>query len=262
MRHRATGARVEESERLESADHRRKRWLFVHCGLFAIVTLFNVGTWILMRFEPQAPIDRRATEGFWPGWLMVTWGSLLAVHALFVWFRRLAARHAGTGVWSGQSGRVVRTVLFTDIVGSTDRAVRMGDRRWSELLDRHDRLAASTVGRFGGAIVKHTGDGLLALFSTPRDAISCARDLRSGLEGEDLAIRAGVHTGEVEPRGQDVGGIGVHIASRVMAAAGASEIVVSRTVRDLLSGSGIVFADRGSHELKGLEGRWQLFSVE
>ncbi len=157
--------------------------------------------------------------------------------------------------------RVLATVLFTDIVGSTQRAAELGDRRWRELLNVHDELARRLVEQWGGRLVKTTGDGVLATFDGPGRGIGCAATLRDELRGIGTQIRAGLHTGEVELRGDDVGGIAVHIAARVMAAAGAGEIVVSRTVRDLVAGSGVVLQDRGSQRLKGVEGDWQLFGV-
>jgi class 3 adenylate cyclase len=152
-------------------------------------------------------------------------------------------------------------VLFTDIVGSTERARSVGDRRWGKLLDTHDRLARDLVGRFGGRLVKSTGDGVLAIFDRPGRAIRCATSLRDRLREVGLEIRAGLHTGEVQVRGADIGGIAVHIAARVMAAAGSGEILVSGTVRELVTGSDYVLEDRGAHTLRGMTGRWQLFAV-
>jgi class 3 adenylate cyclase len=157
--------------------------------------------------------------------------------------------------------RVLATVLFTDIVGSTERAARLGDRRWRELLGAHDDLARRVVEEFQGQLVKTTGDGILATFDGPGRGIGCAAALRDELRGLGLRIRAGLHTGEVELRDGDVGGIAVHLAARVMATAGAGEILVSRTVRDLVVGASIAVEDRGSHALKGIEGAWQLFAV-
>jgi class 3 adenylate cyclase len=154
--------------------------------------------------------------------------------------------------------RVLATVLFTDIVGSTERARELGDRRWRELLDRHDATARAQLERFQGRLVKTTGDGLLATFDGPARAIRCATSLREQLP---VLIRAGLHTGEVELRGDDVGGIAVHIGARVAALAGASEVLVSRTVKDLVAGSGIEFTDRGVHTLKGVPDEWQLYAV-
>ena len=159
------------------------------------------------------------------------------------------------------STRVLATVLFTDIVGSTERAAELGDRRWRELLQVHDDLAGRLVDRFGGRLVKTTGDGILATFDGPGRALGCAAALREELRGIGTQIRAGVHAGEVELRDGDVGGIAVHIAARVLAAASPGEVLVSRTVRDLVTGSDTVLEDRGAHHLKGVEGTWQLFAV-
>jgi class 3 adenylate cyclase len=157
--------------------------------------------------------------------------------------------------------RVLATVLFTDIVASTERASRLGDRRWRELLNTHDELARRLVEEFGGRLVKTTGDGLLATFDGPGRGIRCAAALRDELGGIGVQLRVGLHTGEVELRDGDVGGIAVHIAARVMAAAGPGEILTSRTVRDLTVGSDIVLDDRGTQSLRGVEGTWQLFAV-
>jgi class 3 adenylate cyclase len=157
--------------------------------------------------------------------------------------------------------RVLATVLFTDIVGSTERASRMGDRRWRELLNVHDEVARRLVEEFHGQLIKTTGDGILATFDGPGRAVGCAAGLRDELHGIGLQIRAGLHTGEVEQRDGDVGGIAVHIAARVMAAAAPDEILTSRTVRDLVVGSDIALDERGSQPLKGVDGTWQLFTM-
>src|SRR5918992_1693404 len=161
----------------------------------------------------------------------------------------------------GRTGRGLATVLFTDIVGSTDRAQEIGDVRWREVLDRHDRTARRLVEQEQGELIKTTGDGILALFEAPGRAISCARELSRDLRELGIGIRAGIHTGEVEFRGDDVGGIAVHIAARIMDAARPDEILVSRTVRDLVAGSETDLVDRGTHGLKGVAEDWQLFAV-
>jgi class 3 adenylate cyclase len=160
-----------------------------------------------------------------------------------------------------EPNRVLATVLFSDIVGSTEQASQLGDRRWRELLNVHDELARRLVEEFGGRLVKTTGDGLLATFDGPGRGIRCAAALRDELGGIGVQLRVGLHAGEVELRDGDVGGIAVHIAARVMAAARPGEILVSRTVRDLIVGSDIVMDDRGTHPLRGVEGTWQLFAV-
>jgi len=160
-----------------------------------------------------------------------------------------------------ESDRVLCTLLFTDIVSSTQTAAAMGDRRWRELLDEHDRLFRSTLQRQRGNEVNTTGDGFVATFDGPARAIRCAKTLVETAKGLGFEIRAGVHTGECELRGDDVGGIAVHVAARVMSEAGPSEVLVSSTVKDLVAGSGIMFDDRGWHMLKGLDEKYQLFSV-
>ena len=160
-----------------------------------------------------------------------------------------------------ESDRVLCTLLFTDIVSSTQTAAAMGDRRWSELLDEHDRLFRQTLQRHRGNEVNTTGDGFVATFDGPARAIRCAKTLTETARGIGFQIRAGVHTGECELRGDDVGGIAVHVAARVMSEAGPSEVLVSGTVKDLVAGSGIMFDDRGFHMLKGLDEKYQLFAV-
>jgi class 3 adenylate cyclase/alpha-beta hydrolase superfamily lysophospholipase len=167
-----------------------------------------------------------------------------------------------TGVRGGvATDRVLTTVLFTDIVGSTERAARSGDRSWHELLDSHDAMARGELRRFRGREVKTTGDGILATFDGPARAIRCAQSICAGARQLSLEVRAGLHTGEVEVRGDDVGGIAVHLAQRVSSHAGPNEVFVSRTVVDLVAGSGLEFEDRGVHELKGIDGMWGLFAV-
>jgi class 3 adenylate cyclase/pimeloyl-ACP methyl ester carboxylesterase len=157
--------------------------------------------------------------------------------------------------------RALATVLLTDIVGSTQRAVALGDRGWRDLLERHDQTLHRQLQRFRGRLVKSTGDGVLAVFDGPARAIRYAAAVRDALRSLDVEIRSGIHTGEVELRGDDVAGIAVHIAARVEAQARPGEILVSRTVADLVAGSGLEFEDRGEHELKGVPGRWRLFAV-
>lgn len=157
--------------------------------------------------------------------------------------------------------RQLSTVLFTDIVDSTGKAERLGDRRWAAVLDLHDGTARDVIERTGGKLIKTTGDGVLATFDGPGRAIRGAIGLQDELARMDVRIRAGIHTGEVELRGDDVGGIAVHLAARIMAAAAPGEIAVSNTVRDLVIGSDIAFQDRGAHALKGIGGRWQVYSV-
>jgi pimeloyl-ACP methyl ester carboxylesterase len=157
--------------------------------------------------------------------------------------------------------RVLATVMFTDIVGSTAEAARLGDRAWRELLDRHDERVAAEVKRGRGTVVKTTGDGVLATFDGPARAIETATRLARRLPELGVRIRAGLHTGECERRGADVGGMAVHIGARIGARAEPGEVLVSSTVKDLVVGSGIEFADRGNAELKGVPGEWRLFAV-
>ena len=158
--------------------------------------------------------------------------------------------------------RVLATVLFTDLVDSTGLAAGMGDRRWHRVLVEHQELVRRQLARFGGREVKTTGDGFLATFDGPARAIRAADAIGAGVRDQGLEVRAGLHTGEVELLGDDIGGIAVHIAARVLAKAGAGEIVCSRTVKDLVAGSGFAFAERGTHRLKGVPDSWQLYAVE
>jgi class 3 adenylate cyclase len=163
---------------------------------------------------------------------------------------------------SARADRVLSSVLFTDIVASTERAADLGDHRWRQLLEAHDGTASELVRSWRGEVVKTTGDGLLATFDGPGRALRCAIELIPALHRHNLAIRSGVHFGEIERRsGGDVGGIGVHIAARTMALAGPGEIVCTRTVKELALGAGIDFDDRGTHTLKGVPDEWQLFAV-
>jgi pimeloyl-ACP methyl ester carboxylesterase len=157
--------------------------------------------------------------------------------------------------------RVLATVMFTDIASSTEHAAQMGDRRWRELLDEHDAIVIRLVDQYKGRYIKHTGDGCLATFDGPGRAVQCASAIRTSVQRLAIDVRAGLHAGEVELRGDDVGGIAVHIGARVCALADAGEILVSRTVKDLVIGSGLAFADRGEHELKGVPGEWQIYAL-
>jgi class 3 adenylate cyclase len=158
--------------------------------------------------------------------------------------------------------RVLATIMFTDVVGSTDQVAGMGDRRWSELLATHDDLTRGELERFRGRAIQTTGDGFLATFDGPGRAVRCACAIRDAVHAIGIRVRGGLHTGEIELRGDDIGGIAVHIAQRVEALAQPDEVLVSRTVADLVGGSGMRFADRGTHTLKGVPNPWQLFAVE
>jgi class 3 adenylate cyclase len=168
----------------------------------------------------------------------------------------------GSRAAPAQSHRALRTVLFTDMVASTERAAAAGDERWRAVLQRFGEITADLTQRFGGMVVKSTGDGYLATFDCPTQAMRCAEALRGDAETLGIEIRAGIHTGECELLDADIGGIAVHIAARICGQAGAREILVSRTVRDLVVGSGTGFEDRGSVELRGVPGTWQLLAVD
>jgi pimeloyl-ACP methyl ester carboxylesterase len=183
------------------------------------------------------------------------WGEVTTVLSLLEEF---LTGHPST---PKQSERVLATVLFTDIVDSTASAAALGDSAWRQVLDRHDKISQNAVADCGGRLVKGTGDGVLATFDAPARGLRCADTLRSALSDAGIAIRAGVHTGEVELRGDDVAGIGVHIAARVAALAGAGELLASRTVKDLVAGSDYAFSSRGVHSLKGVPEEWELLAV-
>jgi class 3 adenylate cyclase len=170
------------------------------------------------------------------------------------------ARFAGRAVESAVT-RVLTTLLFTDIVGSTNRAVELGDRRWTTALDIHDAIAKRILDRHRGTLVNTTGDGLLVTFEGPGDALRCGSNLRDALADAGIEIRTGVHVGEVERRGDDVGGIAVHLAARVMEIAQAGEVLVSSVVPLLMSGSDTEFQERGEHHFKGIPGSWLLYAA-
>jgi class 3 adenylate cyclase len=163
--------------------------------------------------------------------------------------------------FSGELERVLATVLFTDIVESTRNVAEIGDKRWRHVLDSHDQLAHQIISKHRGILVKNTGDGILATFDGPGRAVRCALALGSATKQIGLPLRAGLHTGEIEIRGKDIGGIAVHAAARVMAQSAANEVLVSRVVTDLVAGAGLRFSERGSFELKGLPGKWDLFAA-
>jgi class 3 adenylate cyclase len=158
--------------------------------------------------------------------------------------------------------RILATVLFTDVVGSTKKAAGLGDRPWTRLLERHNATVRAIIARYRGTEVNTTGDGFLATFDGPARAVKCAQSICEAVRPFGLEVRAGCHTGEIELLGSDVGGIAVHIGARVAALAGPSEVLVSSTVKDLVAGSGLTFIDRGEHRLKGVPGSWRLYAVE
>jgi class 3 adenylate cyclase len=173
----------------------------------------------------------------------------------------LAERFFTGAVHSGTPDRVLATVLFTDIVGSTERAAELGDREWRAALERHDALVATLVAEHGGRVVKNIGDGALSTFDGPARAVSCAEALCGAVGDLGLELRAGVHTGECEAIGDDLGGLAVHIGARVGALAGPNEVLVSGTVKDLVVGSSMHFSERGEHELKGVPGSWRVYAL-
>jgi pimeloyl-ACP methyl ester carboxylesterase len=239
--------------------------MFLEIDVRAVLPTINVPTLVMHRRGDRV-VNRRAGE-----WMAAQIPGARYVELQgqdhFPWFGDTAAfldeveefltghRHVA------EPDRVLATVLFTDIVGSTERASELGDSAWRQTLDDHDAVVRGLLARHRGREVKATGDGFLATFDGPARGIRCAVELQSSLAPLGIEVRAGLHTGEVEVRGDDVGGIAVHIAARVQAAAAPGEVLVSRTVSDLVVGSGIGFADRGAHALKGVPGEWQLFAV-
>jgi class 3 adenylate cyclase len=207
------------------------------------------------------------------------WGKYVADHISGAKYVELPGRnwHHGVEPWrssfqeiaeflTGQQpdvadDRVLATVLFTDIVDSMRRAAEIGDRDWHALLDAHDAVVRSQLARFRGREVNTSGDGFLAMFDGPQRAIRCAMAIRDAVQSLGIQVRAGLHTGESEVRGDDIGGIAVHIGARVSALAGPNDVLVSSTLRDLVIGSGLEFEERGAHKLKGVPGEWHLFAV-
>jgi class 3 adenylate cyclase len=200
-----------------------------------------------------------------------TFSSGVAVHTYQPTNQAPSSEYVETFAWTNEQmrsfqaaqnpARVLATVLFTDIVDSTRRAADLGDKQWRQLLDRHDRAARAEVERFRGHYVKSTGDGILATFDAPTRALRCAFGLNDALAGLGLDIRAAIHTGEIEIRDDDVGGIGVHIAARALSAAGDRKVIATRTVRDLATGTDLAFNSLGSVGLRGVPGEWELFEA-
>jgi class 3 adenylate cyclase len=188
-------------------------------------------------------------------------GHFLFLDEVDLYLEEIAEFITGTRP-AAEPDRVLVTLLFTDIVGSTEHAGQLGDRRWRELLDRHDATVRRQLERFQGKEIKTVGDGFVATFDGPARAIRCACAIRDAVRQLGLAVRAGLHTGEVERRGDDIGGIAVHVAQRVCGIARPGEVLVSRTVVDLVAGSPIRFSEGQDHELKGMSGTWRLFTVE
>ncbi len=235
-----------------------------HLDVRAALPAITVPTLILHRRDEWVPIEaaRDLAERI-PGARLVElpgkdhlffagdWEPVVSEIEAFLTGRRRAPR----------TGRVLQTVLFTDIVGSTERVAELGDERWRELLRLHDQVMRDELARFGGRLVKNLGDGFLATFNGPTSSVRCAQAISEQLLKVGLEVRAGIHTGECEVVGEDLAGLAVHIGARIRALAEPSEVLVSSTVCDLVVGSGIGFADRGAHELKGVPGRWRLYAV-
>ena len=223
---------------------------------------------------PTLVIQRAGAERFGP-----PFGRFLASHIPGAKYVELAG--ADSLIWAGdqdailgeienfvtgvrrapEPGRVLATVLFTDIVGSTMRAAELGDGPWRRLLGEHNLVARHLIERFGGREIKTVGDGLLATFDGPARAVRCALAMREDMRELGLEMRAGLHTGEIELQGDDIAGLAVHIGARISSLAESGEVLVSSTVRDLVAGSGLVFEDRGTHELKGVPGEWRIFGA-
>ncbi|MEA2647329.1 MAG: hypothetical protein QOE92_2412 [Chloroflexota bacterium] len=172
-----------------------------------------------------------------------------------------APSHEGDGWVVDEENRMLATVMFTDIAGSTGRAVSIGDHAWAELLETHHNVVRWELRRFDGREVRSTGDGFMATFASPARAVRCGWAIIKEVRRLGMDVRVGLHTGEVEINGGEIEGIAVHIAARVAAKAGPAELLVSATVRDLVTGSGLRFADRGSRTLKGMPGKWRLYGV-
>jgi class 3 adenylate cyclase/pimeloyl-ACP methyl ester carboxylesterase len=240
------------------------RWV-VDLDLRAVLSTIRVPTLVVHHEEgPLCPLDHgRYLADRIPN------AALVVVPGSDYWF---FTEHADeivdhieesiTGVTPARElDRALATIMFTDIVGSTEHAARLGDRSWSQILDRHDELVQRELDRHRGRKVNPTGDGLLATFDGPARAVRCAQAISAAVGALGIQVRAGLHTGEIELRGDDIGGIAVHIAARVTAMADAGEVVVSSTVKDLVAGSEIAFVDRGTHALKGVPDEWHLFAA-
>lgn len=206
------------------------------------------GRYLAERIDGARLVELRGTDHFW--WTQHAVEVLDEVQEFLTGVRPIA-----------EPDRILASVLFTDIVDSTRQAVELGDERWTDLLNRHDAMAERQVARHGGRIVKTTGDGILATFDGPGRSVRSAQALAREAEDLGIRLRAGVHIGEVELRGDDIAGLAVNIAARIEALAGPGEVLVSRTVADLVAGSGLAFAPRDEWELKGVPGRWQLYSL-
>ena len=247
------GARIAEDEMLSRVD------------LLSLLPTIQVPTLVLHRTDdPLEPVQSGrllaeripgATLVELPGRDSLPWiGEAEAVLEQIEVFLTGARRTA-------EPDRALATVLFTDVVDSTARAAAMGDRPWRDVLEQHDRIVRAEIGRMRGREIKTMGDGFLATFDGPARAIGCAAAIAEGVRALGIEIRAGLHTGEIETLGDDVGGIAVAIGARIGALAAPGDVLVSSTVKDLVAGSGVAFEDAGEHELKGVPDRWRLYRV-
>ena len=230
-----------------------------------VLPTIQVPTLVLHRREdPIVPVDNgRYLAEHIPGARLVELSGINHLPFLGEWEEILdEVEEFVTGVRRARGGqRMLATILFTDIVGSTKKAGELGDEKWRRLLDDYDEIVRQHLDRFQGRLIKRTGDGHFATFDGPARALRCACAIRTSVKRLGIEIRSGLHTGEVEVRNDDLGGIAVHIGARVSALAGAGEVLVSSAVPPLVAGSGIDFRDRGTHELRGVDGRWTLYAV-
>jgi class 3 adenylate cyclase len=195
-------------------------------------------------------------------WVGLPWAVAITIALVSFAAGMLAARFAGSETDAEEErDRVLATVLFTDIVGSTDRASEIGDAAWSKLLERHHAAVRALIGHYRGTEVNTAGDGFFATFDGPARGVWCALAIAEKVRDLDIEIRAGLHTGELSTIDGRVGGLAVHIGARIGARAGPSEVLVSQTVKDLVAGGGLAFEDRGTHELKGVPGEWHLYAA-
>jgi class 3 adenylate cyclase len=227
-----------------------------------VLPAIHVPTLVLARGWPEHENDRTVAEMIEGSTFVLLPGSDRATFAGNQDELVEAVREfVGVDQAKRSSETLLRAVLFTDIVGSTEHLTRVGDRAWRELIVAHEDRSRRAIERHGGRVVKSTGDGVLAIFEGPAQAVRGAQEIATSLGELELQIRAGVHAGEIETVGDDVTGVSVNVAARVAAMAGPSEILVSSTVKDLTPGSGLTFEDAGEHELKGVPDRWHLYRV-
>ena len=237
--------------------------LLAESDVRAVLPTIRVPTLVIQHADNLPPPVRRYIADRIPGAKYVELPGRNLYHFVEPWresFQEIAEFLTGHQAEVADD-RILATVLFTDIVDSTRRAAEIGDRDWHALLDAHDAVVRSQLARFRGREVNTSGDGFLAMFDGPQRAIRCALSIRDAVQALGIEVRAGLHTGECEVRGDDISGIGVHIGARVSALAGTNDVLVSSTMRDLVIGSGLEFEDRGTHQLKGVPGEWQLFAV-